>query len=231
MTIRPTERRLFAVSLLFCCLILSLYYLPFSEAQENKTDGVTDVSVLLRRLGRQVSNFKSLKTDFVQEKNLAIFQNKIILKGRIYLQKPGRIAWHVDKPVKYSVLITDTMIRQWDEDTDQVQEISLSKNPVFKVAIGQLTTWFNGDYISLLDDYTVRIRRRDPFVLEFFPKETNAAKKFIKTVTITFREDEKYLKQIKIQEPSGDSTTLSFEDTVLNAPLEERFFKVNRRVR
>jgi len=231
MTIRPTERRFFAVPLLFCCLILSLYYLPFSEAQENKSDGVTDVSVLLRRLGRQVSDFKSLKTDFVQEKNLAIFQNKIILKGRIYLQKPGRIAWHVDKPVKYSVLITDTMVRQWDEDTDQVQEISLSKNPVFKVAIGQLTTWFNGDYISLLDDYTVRIRRQDPFVLEFFPKETNAAKKFIKTVTITFREDEKYLKQIKIQEPSGDSTTLSFEGTVLNAPLEERFFKVNRRVR
>jgi len=231
MTIRPMKRRLFAVSLLFCGLILSLCYIPFSEAQENKTDVTTDVSVLLRRLGRQVSNFKSLKTDFVQEKNLAIFQNKIILKGRIYLQKPGRIAWHVDKPVKYSVLITDTMIRQWDEDTDQVQEISLSKNPVFKVAIGQLTTWFNGDYISLLDDYTVRIRRLDPFVLEFFPKETNAAKKFIKTVTITFREDEKYLKQIKIQEPSGDSTTLSFEDTVLNAPLEERFFKVNRRVR
>jgi len=231
MTIRPMKRSLFVVSLLFICLIFSLYRLPFSEAQENKTDGVTDVSVLLRRLGRQVSEFKSLKTDFVQEKNLAIFQNKIILRGRIYLQKPGRIAWHVDKPVKYSVLITDTMIRQWDEDTDQVQEISLSKNPVFKVALGQLTTWFNGDYISLLDDYTVRIRRRDPFVLEFFPKETNAARKFIKSVTITFREDEKYLKQIKIQEPSGDSTTLSFEDTVLNAPLEECFFKVNRRVR
>ncbi len=230
MTIRPGERRFFSVSLLFCCLILSLYYLPFSEAQENKKDGVTDVSVLLSRLGRQVSDFRSLKTDFVQEKNLAIFQNKIILKGRIYLQKPGRLAWHVDKPVKYSVLITDTMIRQWDEDTDQVQEISLSKNPVFKVALGQLTAWFNGDYISLLDDYTVRIRRRDPFVLEFSPKETNAAIKFIKSVTITFREDEKYLKRIKIQEQSGDATTLFFEGTVLNAPLEERFFKVNRRV-
>jgi outer membrane lipoprotein-sorting protein len=230
MMLRIKEIRVFAIFLLFCCLILSLYYLPFSEAQENKKHEVTDVSGLLRRMGRQVSDFRSLKTDFVQEKDLAIFKNKIVLKGRIYLQKPGRIAWHVDTPVKFSVLITDTMIRQWDEDTDQVQEISLSKNPVFKVALGQLTTWFNGDYISLLNDYTVRIRRQNPVVLEFFPKETNAAKKFIKSITITFREDEKYLKQIKIQETSGDRTTLTFEGTVLNAPVEERFFKVDRRV-
>jgi outer membrane lipoprotein-sorting protein len=230
MTPRITEIRFFAIFLLFCCLILSLCYPPFSKAQENKTDEVTDVSGLLRRMGRQVSDFRSLKTDFVQEKDLAIFKNKIVLKGRIYLQKPGRIAWHVDTPVKYSVLITDTMIRQWDEDTNQVQEISLSKNPVFKVALGQLTTWFNGDYISLLNDYTVRIRRQGPFVLEFFPKETNAARKFVKSITITFRDDEKYLKQIKIRETSGDMTTLTFEGTVLNAPLEERFFKVDRRV-
>jgi len=68
---------------------------------------------MLRRLGENVSAFKSLKTNFVQEKDLAIFQNRIIMKGRIYLQKPNRMAWHVDEPVKYSVVITDKSIRQW----------------------------------------------------------------------------------------------------------------------
>ncbi|MDO9287301.1 MAG: outer membrane lipoprotein carrier protein LolA, partial [Thermodesulfovibrionales bacterium] len=82
------------------------------KAKEEKKSEASDISGLLRRLGEKISAFKSLKTDFIQEKELAIFKNKIILKGRIYLQKPGRLAWHVDKPVKYSVVITDKSIRQ-----------------------------------------------------------------------------------------------------------------------
>jgi outer membrane lipoprotein-sorting protein len=195
--------------------------------------GATDaqgISELLTRIGEKVSEFKTLKTDFVQEKNLAIFKRKLIMRGRIYLQKPNTIAWHVDKPVKYSVLITDTAIRQWDEDTDQVQEIPFSKNPVFKIVLNQLTTWFSGNYGSLLNDYTVKVMQQQPYVFEFMPKESNFSRKIVKSITVTFREDEKYLEKIKIQEMSGDSTTITFEHTVIDVPIDSRFFEVKRRV-
>jgi len=184
----------------------------------------------LRRLGEKISAFKSLKTDFIQEKELAIFKNKIILKGRIYLQKPDRLAWHVDKPVKYSVVITDKSIRQWDEDTNQVQEIVLAKNPVLKNVLGQMTVWFSGNYSSLLEDNNVQVLQKSPLIIEFTPKETNISKKVIKNITITFREDEKYLKQIRIQENSRDVTTIIFLNTVLNAPVDSSSFEVKGRV-
>jgi outer membrane lipoprotein-sorting protein len=95
-----------------------------------------DLSALLNNIGKKVSDFTTLKTDFTQEKEMAMFKEKLVLTGRIYLQKPSKIAWHVDSPVRYSVLITDTLIRQWDEDTNKVQEISLAKNPIFQIAPG-----------------------------------------------------------------------------------------------
>jgi outer membrane lipoprotein-sorting protein len=116
---------------------------------------------LLRIIGEKVSGFKSLKTDFVQEKNLAMFQKKIVLRGRIYMQKPSRLAWHVDKPVKYSVVITDKAIRQWDEDTNQVQEMSLSKNPIFKNVVNQLSVWFSGN-TALSVDNNVSVLQQHP---------------------------------------------------------------------
>jgi outer membrane lipoprotein-sorting protein len=198
-----------------------------SSAASTEAPGVSE---LLTRIGEKVAEFKTLKTDFVQEKNLAIFKRKIIMRGRIYLQKPNTIAWHVDKPVKYSVLITDTAIRQWDEDTDQVQEIPFSKNPVFKIVLNQLTTWFSGNYGSLLNEYTVKVMQQQPYVFEFMPKETNFSRKIVKSITVTFREDEKYLEKIKIQEMSGDSTTITFEHTVIDVPIDSRFFEVKRRV-
>lgn len=209
-----------------------LFFMPMSivflaEAMEEKVSETTSVSELLSRLGKNISTFKSLKTEFIQEKDLAMFKNKINIKGRIYIQKPNKLAWHVDKPMRYSVLITDKVIRQWDGETNSVQEISLSKNPVFQNVVNQMTVWFSGDYSSLLVDNEAHLLRSAPIVIDFVPNKTNIARKVIKSVTITFREDEKYIERIKIQEISGDVTTIIFVNTELDVSLDSSFFEVS----
>jgi outer membrane lipoprotein-sorting protein len=215
--------------------LFPFFFAPVTaDGSDAKVAGVTeeksDVAGHLKRLEKNMAAFESMKTDFVQEKSLAVFKKKIVLKGRIFVQKPNRVAWHVDKPVKYSVLITDKFIRQWDEDTGKVQEISLSGNPVFRVVIKQMTAWFSGSFSSLQDEYYVKIVRQRPFVVEFTPKENNFSKKVIKSVTVSFRDDERYLSRISIRERSGDVTTIIFENTLLNIPLDERFFRIEHRV-
>lgn len=189
-----------------------------------------DVAALLDSLGRDVSRFQTLKTDFTQEKRLAVFQNTVLLRGRIFLQKPARIAWHVDAPLKYSVVISDASIRQWDEDTDRVQEITFAKNPVLQNVMQQITVWFSGDYSSLLKDYDVLIDGERPVMLRFIPKKTSAAAKVVKQVRIEFREDNKYLRKLTIIEQGGDSTSITFTGTVFDVPLDARDFEVKRRV-
>lgn len=189
-----------------------------------------DLPAFMRSIGKKASNFKTLKTEFVQEKKMALFKDKLVMKGRIYLEKPNKIAWHVDSPVRYSVLITDKIIRQWDEESNKLQEISLKKNPVFQNILSQLTVWFSGEYGSLLDTNTVRIIKQEPLVMEFIPRDNNVSKKIIKSITITFRMDQNYPQQLKIHENSGDITTINFVNTVLNAPLTSKNFEVNGRV-
>lgn len=206
----------------------------FVFAEEKKTTtGVpetADLAAFLGDLGKKVSDFKTLKTDFTQEKEMAMFKDKLVLKGRIYLEKPNKVAWHVDSPLRYSVLITDKLIRQWDEDTNQVQEISLTKNPIFQNVLSQLTVWFSGDYSSLIGVNKVRIVKQEPLEIEFIPLKKNIASKVIESIMITFREDRKYLRQIRIQELSGDVTTIHFTNTLLNAPLDSRSFEVKGHV-
>jgi outer membrane lipoprotein-sorting protein len=206
------------------CLVLA------AESGKGTTSQPGDLSAFLLSIGKKASNFKTLKTEFTQEKKMALFKDKLIMKGRIFLEKPNKIAWHVDSPVRYSVLITDKFIRQWDEDTNKVQEISLAKNPIFQNVLSQLTVWFSGEYGSLLDTNDVRVIKHNPLVIEFIPRDNNVSKKVIKSITITFRDDQNYLQQLRIQEIRGDVTTINFINTILNTPLNSNSFEVKGRV-
>lgn len=213
----------------FTLILIMLTHAGAVFAGDNKRQGEKqpdDPAAFLTILGKKVSAFKTLKTDFTQEKEMSLFKEKIILKGRIYIQKPNMLAWHVDSPLRYSVLITDTLIRQWDEDANQVQEISLAKNPIFQNMLKQLTVWFSGEYGSLLEENTMRLVKRDPLVIEFTPRDTNLSKKVIQNITVTFRDDQTYLQQILIRELNGDVTTLHFTNTLMNAPLDGKHFEV-----
>jgi len=214
----------------FCCFLFSLSPAGASEPQDKQQENAADLEKTLGILVEKASAFQTLKTDFIQEKKMAMFRNKLVIAGRIYLKKPSTIAWHVDSPLKYSVIITDTRIRQWDEDTNKTQELSLKKNPVFRNVLNQLSVWFSGDYRSLLETHDAVIVQRKPLAIEFSPKENTITKKIIKSITVTFRKDETYLKQIRIRELSGDVTTITFNNTVLNIPLDGSTFEVRGHV-
>lgn len=211
-------------------LLLCLFLVPGSLKADAENKAQEPAAAQLERLGREASVFQTLKTGFTQEKRLAVFQNTVVLTGRIVLQKPNRVAWHVDAPVRYSVVISDSSVRQWDEDTDRVQEISLAKNPVLQNVLNQLTVWFSGDYRSLLKDFDVETAKQTPPAFRFSPKKTAMAAKIIRDIEIEFREDRKYLRTISIHELGGDSTVITFTDTQFDVPLEERDFEVKRRV-
>ncbi|EFK94856.1 outer membrane lipoprotein carrier protein LolA [sediment metagenome] len=185
-----------------------------------------DLSAVLSRLEKKMSGIKTLKTGFVQEKELAVFKQKVVLKGTVCIEKPGRLAWYVNEPMKYKMVISQDMISQWDEDTNRVQKISLSKNPAFEAAIGQMQEWFSGAYTPLLKEYEIILLKENPASLKFTPRASTIAGNVIKSVTVVFRKDEQYISRIFIEEKSGDTTNLSFIDTHLNVPLENSVWNV-----
>jgi len=185
----------------------------------------SDLNSVLSRLEKKMSGIKTLKTGFVQEKELAVFKQKVVLKGTVYIEKPARLAWHVYNPVKYVMIMSDDTISQWDEDTGKVQKISLSKNPAFEAAIGQMRVWFSGSYSPLLKDYEISLLREKPVSLKFTPKPATLAGNVIKSVTVDFRKDEQYINRIFIEEKGGDTTSLLFVNTRLNIPVNASVWK------
>ncbi|MEW6379954.1 MAG: outer membrane lipoprotein carrier protein LolA [bacterium] len=207
-------------------LLFGICRLSEPAMQEAGRPDTPQIVTILKRLEGKMSGIKTLRTSFTQEKNLAVFDRKLILKGTIFLQKPDLFAWHVKDPVRYSLLIKGGAVTQWDEESGKVQHISLAKNPGYQIVTRQLQEWFSGTYTSLLEHYEVRVLNHDPVCLKFDPRKDALASKAITSVTVTFDKDERYIQTISIQEKNGDGTLLTFTDTQLNIPIDARAWEV-----
>lgn len=215
-------KKIIAVFLLFTCLGNSTLYAD---------NTAKDLNTILETLQEKMSKVSSIQTDFIQEKNLALFKQKLILKGKIFIQKPGMLSWRVFTPMLYSLVIRGSQISQWDQDTNQVQSISLAKNPSFQVAIQQMQNWFSGTYETMQGDYQIRLISQQPLKLEFVPKESSVARNFIQRVTVLFQDNQEYIKEIDILEKSQDSTLLTFINARLNQKIPTNIWEVKTDVR
>ncbi|WP_455382161.1 LolA family protein [Salinispira pacifica] len=204
---------------------------PEPVASEQAAAAPANTEQVLARLEARMSAVETLQSRFVQEKRLAILEQPLVLKGSLFMEKPARFAWHVREPVRYSMVIRDEEVRQWDEDTRRVQTLSLSRNPAFKIAIRQLRGWFSGAYQSMRGEYEVTVLEDAPVSLRFVPREGGFAKAAIESVTVVFESDERYIREMHIAEKGGDSTLLTFVDTRLNAPIDPSAWEVEPRVR
>lgn len=174
---------------------------------------------ILSRMEKAMSDVKTVKTRFVQEKKLALFDHPLVTRGSILVEPPAHLLWRIDSPMKYVLAIHGQQAKQWDGETGKTQSMSLEGNPVFSAVTEQLNAWFGGRYALLAQDYDIVQRGTSPAAFAFIPKPEAPSAKMLTAVTVTFREDERYIASIQIDDRSGDVTTLNFEETELNVVL------------
>lgn len=208
---------------------LCIMFVFFAGGRPVSSGESADPEEILQKLGRQLEDIKTVKTQFVQKKELSMFDRTMIICGEIAVRKPDRMAWRVEDPVKYTMVITGSRLVQWDEDTNRIQKVKLDKHPTFKAMFEQLTVWFSGNYASLSEKYHVDVEQKNPFIFTFVPREGTMLENVIERVRIVFREDARYIQKLAIDEGGGDRTVIEFCNTRLDVPLEESNWEVQPR--
>lgn len=177
----------------------------------------------LHRIETKMAEIRSLHCHFVQTKNLALFDQTLVIRGEIFMRQPGLFAWHVHDPMRVRMVIRDEKLQQWDQDTGRVQTISLRRNPAIQTAMTQMQAWFSGRYTALKDEYSVTLV--NDHTLRFVPLESTLVAELITRVDVSFLQDESYIRSIEIVESSGDQTDLRFEEIQLNIDVPDQVFQ------
>ena len=221
----------FLIIIFTLCIRVSANYASDIQVTKERLSTELDIRKAFTYLETKMSDIHTLDSDFTQIKELAMFKDKIVMEGKLFIQKPAHLAWHVYKPVRYTAIIDGDIIKQWDEETGQVRSISLAKNPSFGIIVAQMQMWFLGEFTGFLNNYDVKIRQMNPYIIDFIPKSETIIASIIDNIKITFKEDEQYIYQIHIQEKNGDSTRLTFSNTRINSQIDPIEWEVKSHVR
>lgn len=197
------------------CALLAVLQLAAAEEQSP-----------LQELETALSEVKTVKTSFVQEKKMALFKKPMITKGMILLEMPEKLMWKIESPVQYVLLIDGKQAKQWDGETKKTVSISLAEQPVFAAVTQQLRAWFAGNYRVLSKDYTIKKLEGEQLAFEFIPKPELPQAKMVKRISVTFQKDKKYIELFQIEENSGDATKLTFSETSLNGEIDKKEWKL-----
>jgi len=180
-----------------------------------------NASSVLEKIETKMASVRTLTADFVQIKHLAMFETPVEITGTIHMEKPDKLAWQVESPIAYSLVMDGKGVTKKDGETGETSRISIKDNPVMDTAVRQINLWFSGEYTALEQSYRVDVQSENPVIVVFQPGEDNPAGRMLDEIMVRFRADETYISMIRILETNGDKTEIRFSDIRINQKIPE----------
>jgi outer membrane lipoprotein-sorting protein len=167
---------------------------------------------------------KTLSSGFVQEKNLAIFSEKLISHGIFSYQAPDRLRWELLTPVASGFVLRGGEGESWNSLSEERNSFSVENDPIMGVIAQQLLAWARVDLDWLQNRYQMELASSQPIVLRLTPRDEGEAG-FIDYLQVRFSADRRYIAEVLMAEQGGDSTLLRFTNVHLNRELPREAFQ------
>jgi outer membrane lipoprotein carrier protein len=164
--------------------VLGLFFTLFAGSfftvtavQKQYSDGET--KEILQRMAQKVSANKSIKARFVQEHQLAMFDDVLSSEGFLYYQKPGRIRWEFTKPYgSLTIMLENGAVEKFDVVADRPVRVATGSQKVLAEVLTQIVNWQRGNLSSAAEDFRLLMYQSTGYKLVMIPLAKGMAKIF-----------------------------------------------------
>lgn len=179
-----------------------------------------EATVLKKKVQQQAQKMQTMTVDFVQLKHLDFLSNDIETSGNLALKQPNLVKWEYTTPFKYSVLFKDNML--YINDDGKKSDVNMGSNKLFGQLNNLIVNSITGDLFKENEFDISYFKAANGNQVLFIPKDSKL-RKYISQFKLFFN-TEGYVTQVKMIEPSGDYTIISFSNRKLNNPLSDAVF-------
>lgn len=166
----------------------------------------------------------SLRSDFVQEKNLSVLSEKIVSHGKFCFRRPDNVRMEYTQPFQYLMILANNHV--YIRDGQKENSMSTRSSKLFSQINQLVVDCVRGTALNN-PDFTVRVfEGGQTYLLELTPVG-KTLKDLFQTVTVVLDKRDFTASRIRMLEPSGDNTVITFSNRELNVPLSDALFSLH----
>lgn len=205
-------------------IIFFLFFLAAFISLKAQYPGYTPLADLVKfKADFSVATQKaiSIKSDFIQEKNLSMLSEKIISKGKFWFKKESQVRMEYNQPYQYLMIINKDKV--FVKDGQKENKISARSNKLFQQINKIMIDCMQGTALSNPDFKTMVFENKNTSLVELTPV-TKGLKELFKSINIIADKKDFSVISIQMQELSGDNTLIRFTNKELNVILPDALF-------
>jgi outer membrane lipoprotein-sorting protein len=174
-----------------------------------------------KKFSEEGKKVQSIRSSFIQEKNLAVLEEKIVSNGKFWFQREKKVRIEYQKPFRYLMIINGDQILIRDDQKES--KISTHSNKLFQQINRIIVDCVNGAIIDNKDFVSKIFQNEKMYLLEMTPTSKSTKEFFQKIIVLVDKKDWTAV-SIQLIEPGGDDTLIRFSDKALNEKIDEVLF-------
>ena len=203
------------ISLVLCATLLQAQYAGYSL--------LNDITSFKTQFAAASQKSQTIKSDFVQEKNLAMLSEKIISKGKFWFKRESLVRMEYSTPFQYLMIINKNNV--FVKDGQKENKVSVKSNKLFQ-QINKITIdCVQGTALSNPDFKTRVFESKTAYLVELTPV-AKGLKEIFKNINVIVDKKDLGVNTIEMHELGGDNTTIRFTNKELNTNIPDALFTI-----
>ena len=193
------------------------------KAQHTGYTAVTDLTKFKAAFMDVAQKTTTIKSDFIQDKNMSMLAEKITSKGKFWFKKNNQVRMEYTDPFQYLMIINQDKV--YIKDGAKENTISTKSNKLFQ-QINKITVdCVQGTALNNPDFATKVFENKGNYLVELTPVSKNL-KDYFSTINIIIDKKDYSVASIEMNESSGDNTTIKFVNKEMNTILPDALFYI-----
>lgn len=180
-----------------------------------------DEATLQKSIIAASKRISTIQCDFVQEKNMSMLAEKAISKGKFYFKRENKVRLEYLQPTKNLVVMNNGKLMM--HDGKKLTQMDMNRSKMFQQLNNIIVGSINGNLYSGTD-FTVKLFENTAQVKVELKPLSKTLKNFLSTIVVVLDKKDFSAQRIEMNEPSGDSTVLTFSGKTLNGAVDESLF-------
>jgi outer membrane lipoprotein-sorting protein len=193
------------------------------KAQYTGYSPVTDAAKFKIDFSAATQKTVSIKSDFVQEKNLGMLSEMITSKGKFWFKKESQVRMEYNQPYQYLMILNKDKV--FIKDGQKENKISTRTNKLFQQINKIMIDCMQGTALNNPDFKTRIFENKTNSLIELTPI-TKGLKEMFKSINVIVDRKDFSVTSIEMLELSGDNTLIRFTNKELNAAIPDSLFTI-----